>query len=611
MNDHLQFHGRIAWLAIDCATTNPRVLSGLWFCSDYDSQDTLCIRIGRNRIACACRLKNRLPDGRHFVASVKTRTGAKWLRFCRETPAGRTVVITRRLLLMPARLVPSTRQEVNRANRQQAAFLAAQPVPAHGPLISVLMPVFNPPSHCLEQAIASVRAQTYQRWELCIADDASTDPAALRTLREQAARDPRIKFVERPVNGHISAATNSSLALASGEWCALLDQDDELSPHAFAAFARTLQAHPDTDLVYTDEDKLDAHGQRHSAYHKPDWMPELLFGQNFVSHLGFYRTDRLRSIGGFREGFEGCQDWDVVLRYTHGLPMHRVRHLPYILYHWRALPHSTAHSTGAKPYIIAAAERTVTSALQARSLNVRIHPASAGQFKIEPLVITRPTVAVLGLPTADQTLVTDLTDYDHLTCLPAPPSTANHLEAMLAAAHSCQAEIIVVLAPCVVPLHRDWLQRLVGSLAIPGVVAAGGALINAAGLIADGCLMLDHDNQAVPAFKDLVECNPGYFGRAQLLQNPGGLSLNCLAVRRTALLSINPPKAGRRSDAQSEGWTLCEQLRSVGGRIVYDPGVILDIDPASAPPTPATALRFRSSSDPSIHVNLATLWPTY
>lgn len=583
MKDLVLFHDRLDWLPVDAKESNPHPLSGLWLCPDYSPErDTLCVRVGRSRLPCHCRLKGRLSDGRAillFSVKIRTRLGVKWLRFCRETADGGSRVITRRLLLMPAasdRIEPAAvRAEVLPA-RDEDAFLAMQPVPVAGPLVSVLMPVFNPPIDCLGRAVASVLAQTYTRWELCIADDASDDPAVAPFLRRLAAADPRIKILARPVNGHISAATNSALSLASGEWCALLDQDDELSPHVLAAFIRALAARPDAEMAYTDEDKIDAHGRRHGAYRKPGWMPELLFGQNFVSHLGIYRTERLRAIGGFREGFEGCQDWDMTLRFTHGLAPERILHIPFILYHWRMLPHSTASAVDAKPYVVAAAERTVTSALAARNVTARLSPLTPAQFRIEFVAPELPSVALVGLPSPDERRrLSEATDYAPLSWA-AETFSVSLLGELISCARTTDADILVILPPCYFPRRADWLRRLAGALLIPGVVAAGGAVIGPRRVIVDGCLALDALHRPVPMFDEHAETATGYFGRAQLLCNPDGLGLHGLAVRRAALLSLGAFKTSHLIDPRAAGWELCSRLRAAGGRLVYDPGVLID-----------------------------------
>ena len=182
------------------------------------------------------------------------------------------------------------------------------------PLISVLLPVYNPDLDLLRAAVDSVKQQIYEQWELCIADDASTDPRVRSFLQKLAVGDKRIRLTLRERNGHMAACSNSAFALATGEWCALLDQDDMLAEHALAKVALTIESNPDVGLIYSDEDKIDLAGNRSNPFFKMDWNPELFFGQNYVGHLGVYRTDILRAIGGFREGFEGSQDYDLAFR---------------------------------------------------------------------------------------------------------------------------------------------------------------------------------------------------------------------------------------------------------------------------------------------------------
>jgi GT2 family glycosyltransferase/glycosyltransferase involved in cell wall biosynthesis len=214
--------------------------------------------------------------------------------------------------------------------------------PLRQPRISILMPTFNTDPRWLARAIGSVRAQLYPHWELCIADDASTAPHVRLLLEDFARRDERIKITFRDENGHISAASNSALALATGEFTALLDHDDELPPHALAEVAFALADDPALEFIYSDEDKIDELGHRFDPYFKPDWNPDLLLGQNYTCHLSVFRTARLRAIGGFRVGYEGSQDWDLTLRATESLAPARIRHIPRVLYHWRAIPGSTA-----------------------------------------------------------------------------------------------------------------------------------------------------------------------------------------------------------------------------------------------------------------------------
>src|SRR5271166_3977217 len=228
------------------------------------------------------------------------------------------------------------------------------------PLFSVVMPVYNTRPTFLRKALDSIRAQLYPDWELCIADDASSNPDVRAILNDYARRDRRIQLVCRNENGHISAASNSALELATGAFIVLMDHDDELSEHALYMVALTLNEYPESDIIYSDEDKLDDEGRRHGPYFKTDWNPELFYSQNMISHLGVYRASLVRQVGGFREGYEGSQDYDLALRVLAQSTYNRFRHIPHVLYHWRIGDGLQTYSTANMPVAVQAARRALT-----------------------------------------------------------------------------------------------------------------------------------------------------------------------------------------------------------------------------------------------------------
>jgi glycosyltransferase involved in cell wall biosynthesis len=232
------------------------------------------------------------------------------------------------------------------------------------PLISLVMPVFNPPETFLKEAIASIVNQIYPYWELCIADDCSTEPYVKQVLEEYAAIDSRIKIVIRAENGHISAASNSALELATGEFVSLLDHDDVLTPDALYQVALMINQHPDADLIYSDEDKIDEENKLKGPYFKPEWCPDSFLSRMYVGHLGTYRRSLIEKIGGFRVGYEGSQDYDLVLRFTEQTD--KIYHIPKVLYHWRIHLASAASSSDAKPYAYEAAKKALTEAIYRR-----------------------------------------------------------------------------------------------------------------------------------------------------------------------------------------------------------------------------------------------------
>src|SRR5262245_57994790 len=269
---------------------------------------------------------------------------------------------------------------------------------AYQPLISVVMPTYNTPEKWLRLAIESVRKQLYPYWELCIADDASSKSQVRRVLEEYQAEDPRITVVFREQNGHISAASNSGITVARGEFVAFLDHDDELPEHALYMVAVELNAHPQVDILYSDEDKIDGKCQRYDPYFKPDWNPDLFQCQNFVSHLGVYRTRRVREVGGFRAGYEGSQDWDLAMRISEQIPSSYIRHIPHVLYHWRAIAGSTALDLEQKDYVKAAQVRLLASHFQRIGIDVTILPTITPHWRMRYPLPQSPPLVTLIIP---------------------------------------------------------------------------------------------------------------------------------------------------------------------------------------------------------------------
>src|SRR5262245_7485276 len=328
-----------------------------------------------------------------------------------------------------ASLTPETRADI----RRKIHVLDRQP------LISVILPVYNSDLKFLERAITSVRRQIYENWEVCVADDASTDLRIKPFLEKLTSEDRRIKVLFRDKNGHISASSNSALSLARGQWCALLDQDDELAEDALAEVACEITRNPDAAIVYSDEDFLDANSIRSNPFFKPDWNPELFLAQNYLNHLGVYRTSLLHEINGFREGFEGSQDYDLALRCVARVRSEQIRHIPRIFYHWRMVRGSLADQPDAKPYARYAARRALNSYLQARGIAAHAEacPQNAESHRVvyqlpDPL----PKVTVISSAETDEF---ERTQYPALEIIRMPPGAA----AMNTAAGRTQADVLV------------------------------------------------------------------------------------------------------------------------------------------------------------------------
>jgi len=268
----------------------------------------------------------------------------------------------------------------------------------YSPLISVVMPTYNTDKDMLIECIESVIAQTYSNWELCIADDASTDTDTLDTLRHYE-KNKKIKITYRKKNGHICASTNSALELAGGEYISLLDHDDIIEPNALEEVVKVLNRDKTTDFIYTDEDKMKDGHYRHDPFPKPDWSPEFLLSCNYITHFSTIRKSIVDKLGGFRLGTEGAQDWDLFLRVSEVTD--RIVHIPQFLYHWRIHKKSTAGDVYAKDYITDNQQKVLKDALARRSIDADIEESNIKWvWNVVRHPKTTPLVSIV-IPTKD------------------------------------------------------------------------------------------------------------------------------------------------------------------------------------------------------------------
>ncbi|MBR0466225.1 MAG: glycosyltransferase family 2 protein [Clostridia bacterium] len=218
------------------------------------------------------------------------------------------------------------------------------------PLISFLIPVYNIGSSYLSKCLDSILSQKYDNFEVCLVDDCSTNNETKETLSKYENKDSRIKVKYRKENGHISVATNDCFEMASGEYVALMDDDDEITEDALYLVAKAINDNPDIDFLYSDEDKIDDYGRRCYPHFKPDWSPDTILSMNYICHLTVIKKSLFREAGGFRKGYEGAQDYDLFLRATEKAK--HIHHIPRILYHWRMVEGSTAKVLSSKNYAL-------------------------------------------------------------------------------------------------------------------------------------------------------------------------------------------------------------------------------------------------------------------
>ncbi|MCB0339768.1 MAG: glycosyltransferase, partial [Bdellovibrionales bacterium] len=414
------------------------------------------------------------------------------------------------------------------------------------PLISILLPVYNAPIEYLRECIESVFAQAYPYWELCIADDCSTNPRIREVLNEYEERDPRIKVVYRKSNGHISEASNSALELAQGDFLALLDHDDLLAPHALFEMAQAVIADRSVDVLYSNEDKIDAYGDRSSPTLKGGWSPSYFLSFMYIGHLSVYRTDLVRSVGGFRVGYEGSQDYDLALRISE--KTNRIKHVPEILYHWRMHPESVALNLQAKPYAFTAARRALKEAMERREVK------SADIEQTEYPGIYRPVISLSSKTNGALVLVGHTEDPSFVTFLEktsgiktriisCPRDTAqSNAEALHLTIEQVLGEDrldwICVLSRDLTPRSENWLSRLVENLGRKEIGLVGPKIINEQKqIVAAGCSLfgslLSYDFAGVNA------TSPGYGARLVAQHDVTTVANLCYVIRVSDLKQSN------------------------------------------------------------------------
>ena len=475
---------------------------------------------------------------------------------------------------------------------------------AQQPLISVVMPTYQPNPQWLQEAVESVRNQIYPHWELCIADDASPDTETQALLRKLETQDARIRVVYREQNGHISAASNSALAIARGDWVALLDHDDILPADALARVAETINQHPEAGVIYSDEDKINERGERFNPYFKPDWNPDLFLSQNMVSHLGAFRRDLITAVGGFRQGLEGSQDYDLALRIIEQLEPRQIVHIPRVLYHWRVHSGSTALSADVKTYAQDAAVRALSEHLQRTGIDATVELTMGTQYRIRyPLPATPPLVSVI-IPTRNalslvrqciDSILTKTTypNYEILLIDNASDDPAaltyfaelkqstrvrvirderpfNYSLLNNSAVAQARGDLVALVNNDIEVITPGWLEEMVSIALQPGVGAVGARLWYPDNTLQHGGVVIGLGGCAGHAQKYLARGGPGYNGRGALIQTYSAVTAACLVIRKDRYLKVGGLNEKYLTVAFNDV-DFCLKLRQAGYRNVWTP----------------------------------------
>ncbi|HEV3061184.1 MAG TPA: glycosyltransferase [Vicinamibacterales bacterium] len=423
---------------------------------------------------------------------------------------------------------------------------------ASTPVVSVLLPTYNTNLYHLHRCIESVATQRYPHWELCITDDGSTDSRVARYLKDRASADPRIRLSFAAECRGISAASNISLAGSVGEFVVLLDHDDELHPAALLEVARCLNDHPDSDLIYSDEDKIDQLGVRSGPAFKPEFDDDLLCGFDYIGHLVAIRTALAREVGGFRSDTDGAQDWDLLLRVTSASDRRRIQHIPKPLYHWRKHEESTAYSLDAKPYAVRAWDIVLRRHLaSARFCSVR-EGLFRGSMRVARAVPPETRVSVVyragdGLhqrgalarsrvprrTTFFEVAGADIRCADHSngTCPsgvhsggPCPPEA--------------ESDVMVVINGALESVNHHFIEELAAQAGRDDCGVVGGTVLRPDRTVLTAGLVSLHDGTALNPFDGMAVQDLGYMGLAKVVRSVASIGPQVFAFRTSRLRDL-------------------------------------------------------------------------
>jgi GT2 family glycosyltransferase len=472
------------------------------------------------------------------------------------------------------------------------------------PLVSIVTPVYNTDARWLTACIESVKNQAYPHWRLCLADDGSTRAETLAVLRKVES-DPRIRITRLATNAGIATASNAALALADGEFVAFLDHDDEIPPDALFEVVALLNEQPDTDFIYTDEDKLELDGTRGGVYFKPDWSHDHFLTNMYTCHLMVVRRTLLDRIGGFRSGYDGAQDYDLVLRIIEQSP--RIRHLSKVLYHWRRIPESTAGSEGAKPWAHDAGKLALEDYVRRNGLDAEVLAGALPYvYRVRLAIRGQPLVSIV-LPAVperrtdverqracDCTLRTlaERTRYRRfevilpvvgerscerdlrlphgleIRTVSVGAAAQGRLQQQALAAAGSGGDHLLFLDWGLQALDREWLNALLEYSQQAAIGAVGAKLLYPDGSLEHIGILLGVNGVAAPALHRHPGSSLGYWGTAVAARNYSAVTGACMMTRRDVFEQIGGFREAMGSLADVD---YCLRAGDAGYRIVFTP----------------------------------------
>jgi GT2 family glycosyltransferase len=468
------------------------------------------------------------------------------------------------------------------------------------PLVSIVMPTWNPKKQILLEAVRSVIEQTYANWQLCIAGGGD-DPEVAGMLLQIERMDRRISVRALQANLGISGNSNEALALARGEFIALLDHDDVIAPFALYEVVRLVNERRNLDFIYSDRDMISENGKtRYAPLFKPEWSPEIMLSANYLTHLCVIRTRLIQEVGGFRSETDEAQDWDLFLRVIEKTSC--VAHIPKVLYHWRSSPNSAASGIQAKPRAMERQVKVVTEHLHAKGLNPFVSFTRNGILRVTWPLSERHRVSII-VPSGDRTgrlracirSILARTLYEHYEVLivenggsntatrdfyaeAAPDARVRILEFRQASndsainnfgARHASGDVLLFLSNDTEVIDPDWLEEMLRWIERPEIGAVGSKLLAKNGTIQHAGIVLGLTGFAGHIYAGAREMHWDCFGSTEWYRNYLAVTGACLMIKTELFRLIggfNEQFEPYRSDVE-----LCLRIYRRGLRIVYTP----------------------------------------
>ncbi|MBR3199004.1 MAG: glycosyltransferase [Bacilli bacterium] len=406
---------------------------------------------------------------------------------------------------------------------------------AYKPLISFVIPVYNIEPEYLKDCLESILNQSYQNFEICLADDKSTNPDTIKTLKEYESKDSRIKVNYRKENGHISKATNTALEMVTGDYVALMDDDDILTVDALYQVAWAINKYKDIDFIYSDEDKQDMDGNYCEPHFKPDFSEYSFNGGNYICHFTAIKKSLLDEVGGFRHEYVGAQDFDLFLRCTEKAK--HIYHIPEILYHWRKVPGSTADTIGNKNYAIENGKKAVEESLKRKGIDGYVTvPIKTTHYIVHYNLPVMPKISVIMIDNSKSSAIKNIRkfkdlNYKNLEIIVNYKELRGYENVIFSSETDinklislAKGEYILIVSGKISIKNADILKEMVGYASRDNVGVVGPKIYHYGKMIKSAGLILSNKYIYSDAFKDYFNDSYGLYGRLLVPYNYSALS---------------------------------------------------------------------------------------